>query len=266
MPVALDHRKDGEFKKGGAAFWSSVSEQTGGQYIGLWVVTSDGRVLSSSGGPMAEPSAWTERVLADLRSGTEKFGTIAPRHVPAGSNPGWGLGTRADGSVALAVSNKLILARDLSAKLRPNEIGELKIDSVTLSGDEVDSQAAPPDASLERFMANPRSGRLRWIFPILNGQPQGYLGSQGGDQSPVGRSVGLQCGTGSPSWLTQAASKRTHREVRTVYTTELQMITGVGSYDTRTREMLSLTWVWEGPVFVGSELEATVPTGTRWAW
>ena len=253
MPVALNLYKIRDAKDEGNAFFRSVQAQKT-QYQGFWLVTWDGHVLAS---PLAisrelppNQSDWPKMMLADLKSGMNEFGTIAPRHVsPTDPLPYRGVGVRPDGGVTLAVTDKLIVVQDLTPNLPPGAIAAINLDSVTLSAAEW-SALAPPDTRAESQWIIPQAVGRRF-FPLLSPTDKVFQGP--GEVTEVqlaGRVFSVRDGIASLIYGGRIAgtyhgAKSEGMEGRECCSA-LKIIGAVGAYDIRAREMLSLTWVWDG--------------------
>jgi hypothetical protein len=248
VPVALNLYRIRDAQGAGGDFFRSVRAQKV-QYQGLWVVAPDGRVLSA---PTADvtPSGLTKQVLAGLQAGLKAFGPIAPRHVrPTNPLPYRGIGVQPDGRVTLAVADRMIFVKDLSQKLHPSQIGALYLGSVTLSAADWSTLAAPDARAGSRWTIPEAVGRR--FFPILN-----VLDVWFGDPGEVtevqlaGRVASVRDGIADLIYAghiegTHQMTKSEGREGRLV-STRMKLISGVGTYDLRAGQMLSLTWVWDG--------------------
>src|SRR5262249_47576034 len=138
VPVAQNrHAMDRDRGEAGA-FYHSVYKQSP-QYQGLWLVSPDGQVLADAGRhPGANEANWPKVVLAYLKAGLAKFGHVTPRHAPlTDHHPYKGIGERQDGSVILAVTQKVISKNvDLAKVNEKTWMPEGIIDGMPLSAAE----------------------------------------------------------------------------------------------------------------------------------
>src|SRR5262245_58023529 len=209
-------------------FFRSVYNQKP-QYQGLWLVSPDGRVLAASvdGNP-----DWTKKVLTALKSGMNVFGTIAPRRVrPTNPLPYRGIGSRPDGGVTLAVTDKVIVVQDLTQKLAPSQIAAMNLGSVSLSGAEW-SVLAPPEARVGSQWAIPQAVG-RQFFPLLNPTDAKFAGpGEVTDVQLAGRVVSVRDGIAYLTYGGRIAA--THRGTKSEaregqeYSSALKMVGGVG--------------------------------------
>jgi hypothetical protein len=231
-------------------FVRSVMTQSPGQIQGLWLVTGDGKFLAGTGQEGFDAAGWTKHVLEKFRAGMKKFGPIAPRPLEPKKSlfPYRGIGVRPDGSVRLAVTDKRIMVRDVMKELPRASAGETKTDSVTISAAEWAALAPAVTQKGSRWEISPAVGRR--FFPLLNHNDVKFRDPKdvtdvrlGGRVAAVrdgiaylvyaGHIEGLHNG-GPGTWEGQELF------------TKMKMISGVGAYDIRAEEMLSLTWVWDG--------------------
>jgi hypothetical protein len=267
VPVALNLYKVRDDKGEGGEFFRSVQRQKP-NYQGLWLATWDGRLLAASS--QLDP----KKMLAELREGLNKFGTVTPRRIrPTNPLPYRGIGVRADGSVTLAISDKAIPVKDLSQL--PQISGyQMFLDSVTLSAAEW-SALAPPDARAGSKWTIPEEiGRRFFLllnpFDIRFGDPAEVTEVQ-----LVGRVASVREGIACLVYGGRIAG--THRGTKyeasegKSLSSALKMAGGVGSYDIRTGQMLSLTWVWDGLTWgwydpSSNDLPAPGPYGAVAEW
>ena len=100
------------------------------------MVSPDGKALASHQ-ETKDLSHWRDKVLADLEAGCKAFGAIEPPRVgPAEPQPDRGMGVRPDGGVMLAVTDKVIVVKDLGRDLPRDAIGPTVLDSITLTREE----------------------------------------------------------------------------------------------------------------------------------
>jgi len=248
VPVALNLYGIRDAKGAGGDFFRSVRGQKM-QYQGLWVVSPDGRVLSAPTAAVT-PAGVTKEVLAGMESGLKEFGTIAPRRVsPTNSLPYRGIGVRPEGSVTLAVADRLLLIKDLSQKVHPSQIGGISLGSVTLSAADWSALAAPDARAGSKWTIPEEIGRR--FFPLLNVGDVWFRDP--GDVAEVrlvGRVASVRDGI---AYLVYGGHiegihllTKNEGGVGQSIATKMKMIGGMGAYDMRAGQMLSLTWVWDG--------------------
>jgi hypothetical protein len=248
VPVAVNLYEIRQAKGEAGDFFRSAYAQMP-QYQGLWLLTPDGKVLTATLQGSGSAKEWPERILTALRSGLDDHGPIAPRRVrPTNPFPYRGTGVQADGSVTLAVSDRGIYVKDLALLLKAQD-AQVFLDKLTLSASEW-SALAPPDIQEGSQWAIPEVVGRRF-YPLLNpydikfGDPSemtefrlaGKVASVRAGVAHLvyqGHLAGTHYGTQSEAQL--------GRQLRA----DLKMIGGVGTYDLRSRRMLSLTWVWDG--------------------
>jgi hypothetical protein len=115
-------------------FFREVQKQKPEQYQGIFVVSPEGKVLSSQGSEPAKPKTWTGDLLDVLETGVKAYGSVTPRKVKAvDSQPHRGVGVRSDDSIVLAVSGRWMLLG-----LDKRGMGKVMFDVVPLTS----SQAA----------------------------------------------------------------------------------------------------------------------------
>src|SRR5205807_733854 len=118
--------------KGSAGdFFRAVQKQRPAQYQGLYLVSPQGKVLSSMG-KSAEGRAWVKLTLETIDDALHVFGPITPRTVePSDPLPYRGVGEQKDGRITLALYTRgMLLGFDRRG------LGSVTIDSVLLTPDE----------------------------------------------------------------------------------------------------------------------------------
>jgi hypothetical protein len=250
VPVALNRHEVVGAKGEAGDFFRSIYNQTQHfQYQGLWLVTPDGRRLADNGGPYGDLSRSPKAALAALQAGVKKFGTLSLRRVShKESLPYRGVGVRPDGSVNLAVSDRPLGDRDLSRPYKPSEvIHQIRLGSVNLTGAEW-SALAPPDVRVGSRWTIPESVGVRF-YPLLDQVYEIFHSPK--DVTTVelvGRVASERDGIahlvygGNIEGLHK--SMRGEANPGQEVFSRMKMISGVGSYDIRSGQMLSLTWVW----------------------
>ena len=149
---------------------------------------------------------WRDKVLADLEAGCKAFGAIEPRRAgPAEPEPDRGVGVRPDGGVTLAVTDKVIVVKDLDRELPRDAIGPTVLDGVSLTPQEWAGFAPPEKAEGSRWdvpeavarSALPRPVALRFDVPL----------PRRGDGRPAVGDRGKRPGRGRATWPSRAASR-----------------------------------------------------------
>jgi hypothetical protein len=253
VPVALNLYKIREQKGPAGEFFRSVYRQKP-QYQGLWVVAPDGKALASHS-EMKERSEWTKRVLADLKAGLAAFGAVKPREPQASVSayqaalPFRGSGTKADGSVALALYNKYVIVQDLEREPPPGALGETVLDSIPLTAAEW-LALAPPKSAAGSVWTVPETVARRF-YPLLS--VSSVLFRDSGEVTRVrlaGRVDSVRDGIAALTYDGEIAG--THLgtadegKAGNKISSEAKLLSGVGSYDVRARRMRSLTLVFDG--------------------
>jgi hypothetical protein len=249
VPVALNLYKIRDAKGEAGDFFRSVLAQKS-MYQGLWLIAPEGKVLTATFEPPADVADWPKQVLADLRGGMKEFSNIAPRRVgPFNPLPYRGFGIQPDGSVNLAVTDKFIVVKDLTPDLDLRSVAGANIDSVTLSAAEWSAVAPPdlragsrwtiPEAVGRRFVAilNVYDSTFRHPEEVTDFQMDAKVASVRGKIAAItytGRIAGTHHGTKNEGLEGQDVSS------------VLKTIGAVGAYDIQARQMVSLTWVWDG--------------------
>jgi len=242
VPVAFD------IKKFTDAFFESVKAQST-QPMGVWLATPDGKVLASNASGGDAPNG-ARVMLADLRAGLKKFGTVAPRRVgPMNSLPYRGVGVRPDGSVTLAITDKILNGKPGTRPVESLGVERMYLDSATLSASQW-SSLAPPDARAgARWTIPAETGRQ--FYPVLS-HVRSFFKDPGEvtDVPLVGRVASVRGDIAYLVYDGRIAGTQYGTTANGVYrhgdTSELKMIGGVGAYDIRAMQMVSLTWVWDG--------------------
>jgi hypothetical protein len=248
VPVALNLYRIREAKGAGGDFFRSVYKQRS-QYQGLWVVSPDGTALASHQ-ETKDLSNWRDKVLADLEEGCKVFGAIEPRRVGSdGPQPDRGVGARPDGGVTLAVTDKVIVVKDLGRELPRDAIGPTVLDGVSLTRAEWAGFAPPGKAEGSRWEVPEAAARQ--LFPVLSLSDSTFRSP--GEVTAVRLSGAVRSVRGGVAHLTfeghiAGVHHGTENEARKGQecSSEARLLGGVGRYDVRTGEMLSITLVWEG--------------------
>jgi hypothetical protein len=204
--------------------------------------------MSTFGGT-GSAKEWPKRILADLRSGLDDHGPIAPRRVgPTNPFPYRGIGVQVDGSVTLAVNDRGIYVKDLALLLKSQD-AQVFPDHLTLSAREW-SALAPPDIREGSQWAIPEDVGRRF-YPLLNPFDVKFVDSSEMTASQLAGKIASVRG-GLAHLVYRGHLAGTHYGTRSEaqegkqLRTDMRMIGGVGTYDLRSRQMLSLMWVWDG--------------------
>lgn len=230
-------------------FYHSAYKQAP-QYQGLWLVSPDGRVLADAGRHRgADTKSWPSVVLADLKAGLAKFGTVEPRRVqPRNLHPYKGIGVRPDGGVILAVAQKgMNNNADLSKINASSWLPPGIIDGMPLSAADW-STFAPPDVRVGNQWTIPEQiGQL--FFRYLSGDIAILGGEITTKVSVTGRVASVRDGIALLAYRGQVEGDNDGAKAgRTglIYSTSVKMVDGIGAFDTKTGQMLALTMVWDG--------------------
>lgn len=122
MPVAANLYTTRKASDGSAEFLRTVQRQKD-QYQGIWIVTSEGKVLAGHH-DVKDHAAWAREVLETLDEGLKAFGPVDLRQAaPTDPLPFRGRGVRDDGSVTLALYGRQMLGGGRAAMPRGVEPG-----------------------------------------------------------------------------------------------------------------------------------------------
>jgi len=217
------------------------------------VVSPEGKALASHQGK-GERSRWAMQVLADLKAGLEAFGPVQPRPParPAAyqeSLPYRGVGVQPDGRVSLALYDKYVIVPDLERDPPPGALGETVFDSIPLNPTEW-AALAPPKAETGSTWTVPEPV-ARKFYPLLSVST--VLFRDPAEVTTVrlaGRVEAVRDGIASLTYEGEIAG--THPgtadegKAGNKISSQARLLGGVGSYDVKTRRLLSLTLVWDG--------------------
>lgn len=137
VPVALNLYEIRVAKTDAGDFFRDVQKQRPEQYQGVYLVSPDGKVLSSQGREPAKPKTWTGDLIDVIDAGLKAYGGVTPRpalRCQAFKNRG--VGERGDGSIVLAVT-----ARWMLFGFNPGGLGKPAFDRIELSPSLYDSLA-----------------------------------------------------------------------------------------------------------------------------
>jgi hypothetical protein len=249
VPVALNLYEIREARGEGGDFFRSVYKQTPEQYQGLWVVSPDGKVLSTHQGT-GKPAAWRDEVLAGLDAGCRAFGEIKPRRVGTTMpEPDRGVGLRPDGGVTLAVTGKVIVVKDLGRDLPRDAIGPTVLDSIALTKAEW-AVLAPPgkDVGNSWTVAETVAGRF---FPVLSLSDTVFRSPEevtavrlSGTVKSVSDGVAHLAFEGCIAGVHHGTDNEARKGQQC--SSEARILGGLGTFDIRAGKMLSLALVWDG--------------------
>ncbi len=249
VPVALNLYKIRAAKGPGGDFFRSVYRQNT-QYQGLWLVSPSGRILDSHQETRFQGD-WAKKVLTDLEAGGRAFGELEPRRVAVVDPlPFRGTGVREDGSVTLALTDKVIAVKDLSRELPRTAMGRIYLDSLPLSAEEWPTLAPPDEVRPGARWAIPEPV-ARQFYRVLNRNDISFrspdevtavrlTGTVASVQGGIarltfaGQIAGVHDGGTRGAWKGKQQSS------------ESRLVGGVGTYDIRAKAMRSLVLVWDG--------------------
>ena len=220
---------------------------------GVHIASPDGKALASSmPGRMADgkeiksdeskAATWTNEVQAALERGLKRFGHVTARRVKTGDClPSDGIGESADGSAPL-VSYTRVMQHGLA---RPDCFGSVTLDSVILPAKEWRALApAKPFPETEWTVPEAISRKFNMV-----------LSTSCNDSLPRPEELSAVKFTGKVESVVDGIAylrydgqlAGAHKSVHGyVWTSEAKVVAGVGAYDVRAREMLSVTMVFEG--------------------
>jgi hypothetical protein len=249
VPVALNRHEISKAKGEAGDFFRSVYLQTiSTQYQGLWAVNTEGKILAVARGEGLEAGAWTKHVLTRLQAGLKQFGKVEPRHVQAKPVPYRGVGMRPDGGVTLAVFDRSIPAGGLSRQLHPSEIGELFIGSVPLSASDWSALAPPLTQVGARWTIPENVAREFWR--LLSARDAEFIRADEVQNVEFsGRVTAVRDGTLHLTYAGQIAGTHSGNGLGWdgfEMFTKMKIVSGVGTFDLQSGQMLSLTWVMDG--------------------
>ncbi len=270
VPVALNLYKIRADKGPGGDFFKSVQKQRPAQYQGLYLVAPDGKVLASHQ-QFKSPKTWAEEVLADLKPGLKTFGKVTPRQAPpVNPLPHRGVGVQAGGSVTLAVTDRLVLVKDLAKEPPPGTLGALVPDSIILSAKAWSSLTSPAKMKVGTTWTVPEA-TARQFFPLLSISDTvfrdakevtavelvGRVDEIDGDVATIhysGHISGVHHGSKDEAKLGNKVSA------------EAKLLSGVATYDVKAGKLLSLTLVYDGQYRNWSPYDQPVRFGSVVEW
>jgi hypothetical protein len=260
--VALELAKMRDTKTAAGSFLQKVQKQKPKQYQGIYIVDADGKVLSSQANFKNEKT-WTQELLEILSAGLKEFGDITPRQVTVTDPmPHRGLGIQTDGSVTLAIY--LRTNRDGGKR---ESMGSLTLDSQSLSAKEWASFMPPKG---EKKWNVPEAVARKWNRVLYHGSDHSGLPLP--EEVTAVRMTGwvenvkdgitylIFDGTIEGSHLFKYAphkGKQTHGKT---------MFLGMGAYDAKAGQMLSLTFIAGGNFRNVPPYDAPTPFGAVVEW
>ncbi len=272
MPVALNLYKVREDKGEAGDFFRSVQRQKP-NYQGLWVVSPAGQVLAahqdttSSADPRGR---WSRAALADLQAGLQAFGPVTPRRVePFRSLPYRGAGTRPDGRVTLAVTERWVFVPDLSRDAPRDALGATVLDGITLAAGEWQG-LAPPDVRPGGRWAVPEA-TARQFFPLLSASDTVFRDAK--EVTSVRLAGRVERVEGGLAYLAyEGAIAATHvgtkdeGQAGKPCSSTAKLLGGVGVYDVKAGRLRALTLVFQGRFRNYAPYDTPVPFGAVVEW
>jgi hypothetical protein len=251
VPVALNLYVIRAAKDGAGDFFRSVQRQHG-HYQGIWIASSEGKVLSSLKTNVPNTTgAWTKAVLLTLDDGVKAFGPVEPRRVQrANPLPSRGCGCRPDGSVTLAVADRWMPDRGVEGIPNdPAHKAAASFDSFTLTGAEWATLAPPKTAVGQEWTVPEATGRK--FFPLLSTGDKVFRDPKEVTAVRIaGKVQAVENGIARLTFAGEIAGKHvgTASEGRKgqMLSSDAKLIGGAGSYDTKAGRLLSLTFVFDG--------------------
>ncbi len=129
VPVALNLYTIRVEKSPAGDFFRAMQKQRPEQYQGIWIVSSEGKILSTQSKEPEKRETWAQALLSVIKDGLTAFGEVTPRNPEAIELlPDRGVGRREDGSIVLKVHTRLMLLG-----LDKRGLGEPTFDSVVLT-------------------------------------------------------------------------------------------------------------------------------------
>lgn len=244
VPVALNLYVIREAKTDGGEFWRDVQKQKPEQYQGIFVVNSEGKVLSSQGRQPEKPKTWAGDLLDVLTEGLKAHGAVTPRKVTATEpQPHRGVGEHKDG-VTLAVTMRWTLFG-----VEKRGLSTPAFDSVSLTPSQVMSLGLAdspkgatwqvPGAVVKQLhkvlSATSDKGTLPRANEVTVAELKGKVESVSNGIAYLsfeGKIAGSHQGEFEPN-----VGKRTQSEVK---------LTGVGTCEAKTGKLLTITLLGDG--------------------
>jgi hypothetical protein len=245
VPVALNLYEVRKASDAAGKFFKAVQKKRPAQYQGVYIVSYDGKVLSSQGRQPDPPKSWTKDLLEVIDAGLGEFGAPVPRKArPSDPLPHRGVGARADGGVTLAV-----YARVMLNGLERRGLGQPTIDSLALPGKDWSALAprrAEAGASWEVPQAVAR--KLNRVLCPVSDQNSMPRPEEVTSVRLTGKVEAVRAGVAYLRYEGQIAGAHTfpfepHKGKKTRGEAKLL---GVGAYDVKAGRLLSLTLLADG--------------------
>lgn len=193
---------------------------------------------------------WPQRVLADLQAGAKAFGPIKPREFArANPLPLRGIGTRPDGGVTLAVTNRFVLVKDLSRDPPKQNLGATVLDSIVLSANDWAAFVPAKPESDHRWTLPEATARK--FYPLLNTGDTAFRDpKEVTDVQFTAKVKKVENGFAQITFDgniagTHHGSKNEGKAGNKV-SGSAKMLGGAGSYDVKAGKMIALTLVFDG--------------------
>ena len=249
VPVALNLYHIRADKGPAGAFFKAVQKQRPAQYQGLYLVSPDGKVLASHQA-FKSHKTWPQEVLTDLTPGLKAFADVPPRQKQkVNALPYRGVGVRPDGSVTLAVQERLVLVKDLEKEPPPGVLGAIVPDSITLTAADW-AAFAPPKAEVGTKWAVPEAV-ARKFYPLLSVSDTVFRDPKEVTSVEItGEVKKVMDGVATLSFSGHLAGThhgtKNEGKLGNQVSAEAKLLGGVGRYDTKAAKLSALTLVFDG--------------------
>lgn len=269
VPVALNLyviRKD----KGAAGdFFRKAQQQMPEQYQGFYLCSPDGKLLVKKTLWSKDRKTWSADVLQGLNEGLQAFGRVKPRQGHSEYLARRGCGSSTDGAAILAVSTKLVFVPQL-----PSDLADLNSGAIPLTGHD---RIILSKAELATLVPTQVSEGLKWVitettarkfFPVLDNWDKRFREpSEVSEVHFAGKVRSIRQGiaylnfegriAGTHVWPANAVPALAGKSLRS----EMNLLAGVGAYDVKAGELLSITLVFEGRAGDPAKLRTPGPEG-----
>ncbi len=249
VPVALNLYQVREDNGSAGAFFKAVQKQRPAQYQGLYLVSPEGKVLASHQ-EFKSDKTWTREVLADLTPGLKDFRDRPPRQMQkVNALPFRGVGVRPDGSVTLAVQERLVLVKDLGRAPPSDALGAIVPDSITLTAADW-AAFAPPTREMGMKWVVPEAV-ARKFYPLLSVSDTVFRDpKEVTSVEIVGEVRKIVDGVATLSFTGHIAGThhgtKNEAKLGNQISAEARLLGGVGQYDTKAAQLGALTLVFDG--------------------
>jgi hypothetical protein len=254
VPVALNLYVIREDKSAAGDFYRKAQQQMPEQYQGLYLCSPDGKLLVKKTLWSKERQSWSDNVLRGLTEGLQAFGSVEPRQGRSDYLARRGCGLNKDGGVILSVSTKLLLVPQL-----PEDLADLNISAIPATGHDRILLSA---AELATLVPAGVSEGTKWVtsevtarkfFPVLDNWDKRFRKpSEVTDVHLAGKVRSVRHGIaylnfeghigGTHVWPREAGPAFAGKSLRS----EMKLLAGVGAYDVKAGNLISLTLVFEG--------------------